>query len=68
MAFKMAAPKAPPSIVKAPNPEGVAKDSAAAANRDNLRKNKPASKTEEYGYIVTNQRCRFSSMWFHQSE
>lgn len=67
MAYRMPPAEAPPSIVKALDPEGVPKDSTAAANQDDLRKNEPAAKTEEYGYIVTNQRCSFSSMWFNQS-
>ncbi|KAM8722376.1 receptor-type tyrosine-protein phosphatase-like N isoform 5-T5 [Acanthopagrus schlegelii] len=55
MAYKMAAPEAPPSSVKSPKPEAVQKDSSAAANQDKLRKTEPAAKSEEYGYIVTNQ-------------
>nr|XP_046238650.1 receptor-type tyrosine-protein phosphatase-like N isoform X3 [Scatophagus argus] len=49
MAYKMAAPEAPPS-----KPEGVQKDSPAAANQETQRKNEAAAKPE-YGYIVTNQ-------------
>ena len=60
MAYKMAAPEAPPSSVKSPKPEAVQKDSSAAANQDKLRKTEPAAKSEEYGYIVTNQRCSMS--------
>lgn len=59
MALKMAASKAPPPIVKTPNPEGVPKD--LPANQDNLKKNELGDKTEEYGYIVTNQRWLFYS-------
>ncbi|XP_030265636.1 receptor-type tyrosine-protein phosphatase-like N isoform X3 [Sparus aurata] len=55
MAYKMAALEAPPSSVKSPKQEAEQKDSAAAANQDNLRKTEPAAKSEEYGYIVTNQ-------------
>ncbi len=70
MAYKMAAPEAPPSTIKPPKPEGVQKDSTAAANQDKLRKNEPVAKTEQFGYIVTNQRYRMlvSSLWFNQSD
>lgn len=57
MAYKMAGPKAPPSTATPPKPAEVQKDSSAAANRDELRKKEPPPQTEEYGYIVTNQRC-----------
>lgn len=69
MAYKIAAPKAPPSTVKPPKPEGSQKDLTVAAKQDKLRPNEPAAKPEEYGYIVTNQRygTLTSSMWSHQS-
>uniref|UniRef100_A0A3Q3VR45 Uncharacterized protein n=1 Tax=Mola mola TaxID=94237 RepID=A0A3Q3VR45_MOLML len=61
MAHKMAAAEAPP-----PKPEGVRKE--LAANQDGVRKSEAAATTEEYGYIVTKQRCSQSdesieNMW-----
>ncbi|XP_056286758.1 receptor-type tyrosine-protein phosphatase-like N isoform X2 [Pseudoliparis swirei] len=53
MAFKMAAPEAPPSTNKPPEPEGP--PPPAAADRDEP---KPA---KEFGFIVTNQRYSTSS-------
>ncbi|KAG8004531.1 Receptor-type tyrosine-protein phosphatase-like N, partial [Nibea albiflora] len=66
MAYKMPAPEAPPSTAKTPKPDAAQKDStAAAADQDQPRKDEPVAKTEEYGYIVTNQRCSMlvSSTW-----
>ncbi|XP_075950889.1 receptor-type tyrosine-protein phosphatase-like N isoform X2 [Anarhichas minor] len=53
MAFKMAAPEAPPSTVKTPKPEAAQKDSppSVAADQGDLR----TAKAEEYGFITTNQ-------------
>ncbi|KAM9334309.1 receptor-type tyrosine-protein phosphatase-like N [Symphorus nematophorus] len=56
MAYKMATvAEAPPSTVRTPKPEGAQKDSSAAADKDKLRTKEPKTKTDEYGYIVTNQ-------------
>lgn len=43
---------APPPTAKPHKPEKVQKDS----NQEDLRKNKPEAKTNEFGYAVTNQR------------
>lgn len=58
MAYKTTVPEAPPSTNEPPKPGGAPKDPtpAVAASRDNLRKGEVAAHTEEYGYIVTNQR------------
>lgn len=66
MAYKMP----PPSTTKTPKPDTAQKDlTAAAADQDQPRKDEPVAKTEEYGYIVTNQRCSMlvSSTWLNQS-
>lgn len=60
MAHKMAAAEAPP-----PKPEGVRKE--LAANQDGVRKSEAAATTEEYGYIVTKQRCSQSDESMCQS-
>ncbi|XP_039998096.1 receptor-type tyrosine-protein phosphatase-like N [Xiphias gladius] len=56
VAYKMAAPEAPPSTVRAPKAEGPQKETAptVASNQDKLGKKETAAKAEEYGYIVTN--------------
>lgn len=56
----MVAPEAQPSTIKAPKPEEAQKDTTptVTSRLDKLGKTKPASKTEEFGYIVTNQRYR----------
>ncbi|KAL7369747.1 hypothetical protein ABVT39_007540 [Epinephelus coioides] len=51
MAYKMAAIEAPPSTNKPPKPEAAQKDLTPAA----AAKDEPATKAEEFGYIVTNQ-------------
>nr|XP_033471580.1 receptor-type tyrosine-protein phosphatase-like N isoform X1 [Epinephelus lanceolatus] len=51
MAYKMAAIEAPPSTNKPPKLEAAQKDLTPAA----AAKDEPATKAEEFGYIVTNQ-------------
>lgn len=58
MAYKMVAPEAQPSTIKAPKPEEAKKETTptVTSQQDKLGKTKPVTKTEEFGYIVTNQR------------
>uniref|UniRef100_A0A3B4TWG7 Protein tyrosine phosphatase receptor type N n=1 Tax=Seriola dumerili TaxID=41447 RepID=A0A3B4TWG7_SERDU len=57
VAYKMAAPEAPPSTIKAPKAEGPQKQTtpSVASSHDKLGKKEPAAKAEGYGYIDTNQ-------------
>ncbi|XP_023285653.1 receptor-type tyrosine-protein phosphatase-like N [Seriola lalandi dorsalis] len=57
VAYKMAAPEAPPSTIKAPKAEGPQKQTtpSVTSSHDKLGKKEPAAKAEGYGYIDTNQ-------------
>uniref|UniRef100_A0A3B4Y783 Protein tyrosine phosphatase receptor type N n=1 Tax=Seriola lalandi dorsalis TaxID=1841481 RepID=A0A3B4Y783_SERLL len=57
LAYKMAAPEAPPSTIKAPKAEGPQKQTtpSVTSSHDKLGKKEPAAKAEGYGYIDTNQ-------------
>ncbi|XP_026219802.1 receptor-type tyrosine-protein phosphatase-like N isoform X2 [Anabas testudineus] len=57
MAYKMLAPEAPASSIKALKPGETQKETAptGTSKLDKLAKTKPSSKTEAFGYIVTNQ-------------
>lgn len=58
----MLAPEAPASSIKALKPGETQKETAptGTSKLDKLAKTKPSSKTEAFGYIVTNQRYRES--------
>lgn len=52
MTHKMAAAVAPPPATKPHKSEEIQKDS----NQEGVGRNEPEAKTEEFGYVVTNQR------------
>lgn len=52
MTHKMAAAEAPPPPAKPHQSEESLKDS----HQEDVRKNEPEPKTEEFGYVITNQR------------
>lgn len=57
MAYKMVAPEAPPSTIKAAKPEETQKETTPTVP-SKLGNTKPVAETKEFGYIVTNQRYR----------